>query len=172
MPNYLFRRLHDDELEIGYFIIVEMTEWLLNRGIRQWLQPFPPELYVERQDKGENYGLFVDDELAAVVSLIDTRPEYWAEHLPKTRFKWLATLASARKFKGHKLGELTMSESEQFLASEGLPAIYLDCIYGRGVLPQFYTSLGYYQVARKDVAFPNGSFDSVLMCKRLNLGAR
>ncbi len=169
MPTYLFRRLHDQELDEGYAIIVEVTNWLLSRGIRQWLQPFPPEMYHERQERGENYGLLVDDELAAVVSLIDYRPEYWSEHLPKTRYKWLATLASSRKFKGQKLGELTMSEAEQFLAKEGLPAIYLDCIYGDGVLPQFYTSLGYQLVDRKEIAFPGGgTFDSVLMRKRLN----
>ena len=61
-----------------------MTEWLLSKGIRQWLQPFPLEIYRERQEQGENYGLFVDDELAAVVSLIDYRPDYWEEYLPET----------------------------------------------------------------------------------------
>ncbi|MFN8451117.1 MAG: GNAT family N-acetyltransferase [Anaerolineae bacterium] len=168
MPSYLFRRLEEYEFAYAYAIVVEVTEWLLSKGIRQWLQPLPPEIYARRQVMGENYGLFVDEELACVVSLIDDRPEYWSEYLPKKRFKWLATLASSRNFKGQKLGELAMSEAEQHLAREGLPAIYLDCLYGEGVLPKFYTSLGYTQVARKDVTFPGGTFDSVLLRKRLN----
>lgn len=167
MPSYHFRRLEDEEFAYAYAIIVEVTEWLLSRGIRQWLQPFPPEVYAQRQALGQNYGLFADDELASVVSLIDFRPDYWAEYLPRTRFKWLATLATSRNFKGQKLGELTMSEAEQQLSKEGVPAIYLDCFYGEGVLPLFYTSLGYQQIARKDVTFPHGTFDSVLLRKTL-----
>ena len=167
MPTYLFRRLQDEELDTAYGIIVEVTDWLLNQGVRQWLQPIRYEAYAARQQNGENYGLFVDDELAAVVSLMDARPEYWSEELPTTPYKWMATLASARKFKGQKLGELTLSEAEQFLATESIPALYLDCIYGTGTLPQFYDSLGYRQVARKDIDFPHGTLDSVLMRKRL-----
>ncbi|MCC6803408.1 MAG: GNAT family N-acetyltransferase [Anaerolineae bacterium] len=168
MPSYSFRRLNDDDFEDAYAIIVEVTQWLLNKGIRQWVEPFPTLLYAQRHVMGENFGLFVDNQLASVVSLIDDRPEYWSEYLPKTRFKWLATLATSRSYKGQKLGELTMVEAEQFLAREGVPAVYLDCIFGDGTLPVFYSSMGYKLVARKDVTFPHGTFDSVLMRKRLN----
>ena len=167
MPSYLFRRLQEKELDAGYGIIVEVTDWLLSQGVRQWLQPLPYETYVTRQRSSENYGLFMDNELAAVVSLMNARPDYWASSLPKTDFKWMATLASARKFKGHKLGELALSEAEHFLAVEGVPAIYLDCIYGNGALPKFYELLGYHQIVRKPIEFPHGTLDSVLMRKRL-----
>ena len=132
MPSYLFRRLDDDDFERAYAIIVEVTDWLLSKGIRQWLQPLPLELYAQRQVLGENYGLYVDDELAAVVSLIDFRPDYWAEYLPKKPFKWLATLASSRKFKGQKLGELIMIEAEQYLAREETPGDLSRLLLRRG----------------------------------------
>lgn len=167
MPNYSFRRLRSAEFENAYAIVSEVTAWLADRGIRQWHAPLPRPLYEQRHAQGENYGLFVDGELAAVVSLLTERPEYWAEALPESNLRWLATLASARKFSGQKLGELAMSEAENFMAQEGVPELYLDCVYGSGKLPQFYASLGYKEVARKDLVFEWGTFDSVLMTKRL-----
>ncbi len=169
MPTYGFRRLHEDDFDSAYAILVEVTEWLLSKGVRQWMQPISRELYAQRQTDGENYGLFINDTLAAVVSLLNLRPDYWADELPDgDSFMWMATLASSRKFKGQKLGELILSEAEQFLVLEGVPALYLDCIYGQGALPEFYTSLGYRQVARKNITFPHGTFDSVLMRKKLH----
>lgn len=168
MPNYSFRRLRSTDFERAYEIVTEVTAWLKSKGIRQWHAPLPREYYEKRHDRGENYGLFVDGELAAVVSLLAERPDYWADVLPEGNFRWLATLAAGRKYSGQKLGELAMSEAEHFLAQEGIAEIYLDCVYNTGKLPQFYASLGYREVLRKDHVFQWGTFDSVLMTKRLN----
>ena len=167
MTSYRFRRLESSDLDAALAILVEVTQWLQTKGVRQWIQPIPREIYEKRVAQGENYGLFVDKELAAVVSLMNYRPEYWSEHLPETGYRWMATLASARKFKGQRLGELTISEAEHFLRFDRVPAIYLDCVYGDGALAKFYSDLGYQTVARKDVSFPWGTFDSVLMRKKL-----
>ena len=167
MTSFTFRRLKVEELSAAYEIIWEVTEWLLSKGVRQWLTPIPLDIYHQRQVDGDNYGLFVDDELGAVVSLLDERPDYWSVYLPDTPFKWLATLASARKFKGRGLGQQTIVEAEFHLAVQGCAEIYLDCFYGNGILPQFYDSLGYQLVTRRDLDFPAGTFDSVLMRKRL-----
>ncbi|HVU12697.1 MAG TPA: GNAT family N-acetyltransferase [Phototrophicaceae bacterium] len=168
MPTYAFRRLNEDDFDSAYAILVEVTDWLLSKGVRQWMQPIPRDLYAQRQLEGENYGLLINDALAAVISLLHLRPDYWADELPnEDSYRWMATLASSRQFKGQKLGELILSEAEQFLINEGVPALYLDCIYGQGALPEFYTSLGYRQIARKNIEFPHGTFDSVLMRKKL-----
>lgn len=167
MVNYQFRRLKPDELDAGLAIITEVTDWLLSKGIRQWAQPLPREVYAERHAKGENYGVFADDALAAVVTLMEHRPDYWKRWLPNTPYKWMATLASSRKYKGQRLGELAIGEAEHFLALEGIPAIYLDCVYGDGTLPEFYTWLGYQAVARETLTFPWGTYDSILMRKSL-----
>lgn len=168
MPLYSFRRLRVTEFDAAYDILTEVAEWLLKKGVRQWAAPLPREIYEQRQTQGTNYGLFVDGELAAVVSLLSERPGYWANDMPESNFKWLSTLASARKFSGHKLGELAMSEAEHFLAQEGIADIYLDCVYNDGTLPRFYASLGYKEIARKGLVFAWGTYDSVLMRKRLN----
>ncbi len=169
MTQYDFRPLKLSELDAAYAILEEVTQWLLNQGVRQWLQPLPYETYRERQQRGDNFGLFADGDLAAVVSLLDDRPGYWEAHLPKTRFKWLATLASARRYKGQNLGQLVIEQAEEYLANAGFKQIYLDCIYGNGTLPKYYVLLGFEQVARADLTFPFGTFDSVLMRKHLDV---
>ena len=63
-----------DELDPAYAILEEVTRWLLDQGVRQWLQPLPYESLRQRQQQGANFGLFADGELAAVVSLLDDRP--------------------------------------------------------------------------------------------------
>ncbi len=63
MTRYSFRRLKADEFESAYAILAEVTAWLLSKGVRQWLQTFPREMYAERHTRGENYGLFVHGEL-------------------------------------------------------------------------------------------------------------
>lgn len=167
MTSVLFRRLEPEELDAAYAIIVEVTEWLLDKGVRQWLAPLPLDVYRQRHERGQNYGLLIDDELAAVVSLLTDRPIYWDEYLPETAFAWLSTLASSRRYKGYGLGPVTLTEAEASLARDGIGAVYLDCLYGAGHLPQFYESVGYEQVARKVITFLHGDYDSVLMCKSL-----
>ncbi len=169
MSFYQFRALHPDEIDAGMAIITEVTDWLLSKGVRQWMQPLPRDLYAQRHARGENYGLLVDGDLAAVVSLLDDRPAYWAEWLPDMPFRWLATLASSRRYKGQGLGAVTIGKAEQFLTQHAIREVYLDCIYGDGTLPEFYELLGYVPIARQDQTFAAGTFDSLLLKKTLPL---
>ncbi len=169
MTKYDFRVLRLDELDAAYAILEEVTQWLLDQGVRQWLQPLPYEVYRQRQQHGDNFGLFADGDLAAVVSLLDDRPGYWEAHLPKTRFKWLATLASARRYKGQDLGQLVIERSEEYLTNAGFKQVYLDCIYGSGMLPKYYVLLGFEQVAREKITFPHGTSTA---CSCANISTR
>jgi GNAT superfamily N-acetyltransferase len=171
-PLITFCRLTLAEFDAAYSIVCEATHWLLDKGIQQWLKPYPAKLYRERHEKGHNYGLFVGDELAVVVSLIGgyaSKPAEWREFLPESSVMWLATLASNPRFKGHNLGEVTLREAESYLLQQGHTQVWLDCFYGQGFLPNFYQTHGYQPVARKLLDSPHGPYDSVLMMKTLNL---
>ncbi len=167
MTAYAFRPLEISELDDAYAIIEEVTRWLLRKRVRQWLEPLPYELYRERQQRGDNFGLLIDGKLAAVVSLLDDRPAYWDDYLPETGFKWLTTLASSRRYKGQGLGQIVIEKAGQYLTHAGIDEIYLDCVYGEGILPQYYDLLGFDQLARKEIEFPHGILDSMLMRKLL-----
>jgi GNAT superfamily N-acetyltransferase len=160
-----FRRLLSEEFAAAYAIITQATLRLSRQGYRYWLMP--EDVYRKRQAAGENYGLLMGGEIAVVVSLARYRPDFWQEHLPKTPFIWLASLASAEKFKGQNLGRVTLDKVDEFVTQINLPEIYLDCYFDNGFLPKYYEAAGYQPLARKELIFPDGSrHDSVLMRKR------
>lgn len=167
VENLVFRQLQSVELVSGYTIICQATDWLLNKGIQQWLQPLPLQTYEQRQAQGQNYGLFINDTLGVVVSLFDYKPTYWQQYLPDTEFMWLATLVTAQNFKGNGLGKLALQKAESYLAQQDAADIFLDCYYGDGFLPGYYTALGYEAIIRKQLEFKSVTFDSVLMHKTL-----
>jgi acetyltransferase (GNAT) family protein len=165
-----FRCLRMDELLAAHGLIVEVTDWLLKKGIDQWQKPFPLDLYRQRQEAGQNFGLFVGGELAAVVSLIPSYiPAIWADFLPPTPYTWLGTLATAIRFKGRDLGRVTLAQSEAWMARQGVPEIYLDCYTKTGVLLPFYTSAGYELITQRTDTFAGRSFESALLRKGLTV---
>jgi len=167
MPDSEFRQLAPHELDSGYAVYMSAFEWLNARGIRQWLVPLPHSVYAARQARGENYGLFVNDQLAVIVSLNSGTPPEWADVLTESETGWVHTLAIRSDYRGRGLGALTLQHSVSHLRDQGLPEVYLDCL--AGVLPAYYASQGFTQLAAKDYTYPSGntSFPIVLMKKDL-----
>ncbi len=164
--NTEFRNIRDDELDASHQIIIDATEWLLSKGIRQWTCVLPRGVWDERQKKGQNFGLFADGDLAVIMSLIDNVHPKWTDELGEVSQLWLYTLATAAEFRGNGLGNRAVGEAETHLQKLGVDALVLDCI-ASGFLPGFYESLGYELLARKDITYPLGTFDCALMRKEL-----
>src|ERR1044071_541829 len=95
MLNMEFRRLSLDDFNAAYALVEGAFEWLKQKHLPHWL--VPSESYLQRQGKGENYGLFVDTALRAVVTLTTGYPEIWQQSIKHQDFSWLATLASVRE---------------------------------------------------------------------------
>jgi GNAT superfamily N-acetyltransferase len=164
MKTITFHRLVPTEFEAAYMIVREAAMWLRERDLPTWL--VPQDIYRQRHLRGENYGLFLSNELRAVVTLTTYRPGSWAEYLPETEFMWLATLASLRQYKGQNIGRVLLAQAEAFVQQQGIQSIYLDCYYSRGLLPHYYEQAGYLWIARQDLIFEDESaHDSVLMYK-------
>ena len=160
----LFRRLDDDDVDAAVAILDAASRWLLARGIRQWTTAYPRELYQKLQDRGENFGLFEDDRLAAIVTLTDAPPE-WNAELADQRVRWISKLAVAPDGHGRGFGRQTMEHALQQLRQERAAHAWLDC--RNGPLVAFYESLGFDRVMSKVVDFPDVSLDLVLMKKDL-----
>src|SRR5262245_9501610 len=77
----VFRRSRLDEFDSAYTIVCEAVAWLQQKGYEHWL--IPSDIYRERQRTGENYGLFVNGELAAVMTLCLYEPGGWDDVLPQ-----------------------------------------------------------------------------------------
>jgi len=152
MNEITLRQLQIEDFEAAYQILIDVTDWLLTNGIQQWQKPLPREVYLRRHAAGQNYGFFVDDRLAAVVSLIPNyRVVEWADDLPPSDYVWLGTLATAPHFIGQGLGRGMLQKVEETLSQQGVTEIWLDCAVGDGILPRFYQSAGYIPQITKNV---------------------
>lgn len=60
-----------------------------------------------------------------------------------------------------------IQEAAAFLQDKGAEELYVDCVQGNGFLRNYYESLGFELVSRKDIEYPVGIFDMVLMRKAL-----
>ena len=99
--------------------------------------------YRERQERGENHGLFAGDELAGVVSLSTEVPGRWPDLQPGEGFRWLSTMAVSRRPGARGTGAQLLAGAEAWVASLGVAAMYLDCVEGNGYLASFYSGAGY-----------------------------
>jgi len=139
-PRICFRQLLTDEEETGYGVIIEAVDWLREKRIKMWEHPLPGSVYSKRQESAQNYGLFVDGELAVIASLVSA-PSSWTDLVVEENAPWLSTLATARAFRGRQLGRRTVEEICTHLEARGHPALYLDC--GSPFLEAYYLSLGF-----------------------------
>ena len=167
MLNMEFKQLSADDFNEAYALVKEAFEWLKLKQLPNWLVPY--QSYYTRHANGENYGLFIDKVLRAVVTLTDDYPTIWRQSIKHQDFIWLATLARAREVAKVPYGKILVRFAEQYVASQGKSAVYLDCYYSNGKLPLFYEQCGYKLLERKMIAFEDGSkHDSVLMAKELD----
>ena len=163
MSTLLFRKLRPDEFDVAYGILVSAADWLISKGIRQWTNAYPKELYRAHQDNGWNYGLVSDGRLAVIVTLSWEIPAGWVDHFGTTPVWWLSKLATAPSHRGHALGSLAVRHVIDTLADQGIDRLCLDCVHASGFLVDFYQGLGFRTIDRRDVQFATGLFDMVLM---------
>ncbi len=143
-----FRQLDDGELITAHGIIAAATEWLNSRGIVQWRRVLPWDTYLERQQRGENYGLFEPD-LTAVVTLAARVPDYWNDLGFERPFLWLSTLASVRTARG--AGIRAVAAAVDYAAQTGCASLYLDCVDRDDALPSLYRGAGFALRERREV---------------------
>ena len=163
-PAPAFRQLRDSDVDAAVAILDAAAEWLLARGIRQWTTTYPRELYQRAQERGENFGLFDDDRVVAIVTVTSAPPE-WEAELRGHEVRWITKLAVAADCHGYGFGRQLAQEVLEHLRREGAPRAWLDC--RNGPLVAFYESLGFERMTNKVVEFATGPLDVVLMKSNL-----
>ena len=165
----VLRQLASGEADSGYAVYLAAFRWLNDKRIRQWLVPQQREIFDRRQERGENYGLFIGGDLTVVLSLVQSTPAEWADVISGRETWWLHNLATAQNFRGRRLGPLAVKMACEHLVEAGVNAVYLDCVDVAGFLPDFYEKLGFAKVVERSIAYPSGnSFPMVLLRKESN----
>ncbi len=150
-----FRQLRMDEEDKGYQVIMDAVAWLGGKGIHWWEYPIPLEFYDLRHRRGENYGLFIGGDLAAIASLARIAPPYWSHITFEPSSVWIKTLATAKGFHGRRLGVCTVAKAIVLLKRLGETNVYLDC--APGFLEGLYRSMNFSRVVRDRIEIPPGS---------------
>ncbi|MDH5828677.1 GNAT family N-acetyltransferase [Sphingobacterium faecium] len=161
----VFRHVSDEELKDAHAIHAKLVESMLKKGIHQWLYPIPYEKLVERQNKKENYGLFIGNRLTVFLSLI-VRFDYheWSHVLIQPGTYWLNTVSVNVENKQKGLGKLAILMAIRFLLKEtGVHELYLDCVVNDGFLVNYYQDLGFEIVSETTAEYKSGTFHLALM---------
>jgi ribosomal protein S18 acetylase RimI-like enzyme len=164
-PSPTLRALRHDEVDAAYEIQLQACAWLRRKGVRQWLSPKPRTVYDARQDKGENHGLFLGDSLAATMALSFEAHPYWSDELGTELRWWIHTLAVSPEFRGRRVGEEAVAAAVAHVRSKNSGDLYLDCGTD-GVLPAYYTRLGFVTLAQKDITYPSGNTYPITLMRR------
>ncbi|MGD0915255.1 MAG: GNAT family N-acetyltransferase [Thermodesulfobacteriota bacterium] len=168
----LFREIQSAEVDEAYRIYIEAFDWLKAKGVRQWLVPLSKDKYLDRQQRGENFGLFIGARVGAIVSLAWEVSPYWQKEVGADAYWWLSTLAVATEFRGEKIAEQMVLEAENWLRGKGATEVFVDCVDERGFLPSFYKRLGFDEVCRKSITYPSGNTFPMVLMKKMKLNQR
>jgi GNAT superfamily N-acetyltransferase len=159
-----FRAVARSEVDAAYAVYLEVFEWLRAKGVRQWLHALPFDVFLEREREKELFGCFVEQRVAAVVSLALESNPYWPE-LGTASGWWIKTLAVDRRLRGEGIGRATVRGCEDFVWNAGAGEIFLDCV-DVGFLPRYYAGMEYTVLGRKEITYPSGNTFHVALMKK------
>jgi len=135
------RQAQPEDLDTVVAILSEAARWLLERGIRQWPDPFPRDRAAALLDRGDFYLVLVDGEPAATFALLWSDPAFWGEQPPVAGY--VHAIAVRRAYAGQKLGERLLDWAEERILAEGRELLRLDCMSDNAVLRDYYERLGF-----------------------------
>jgi len=159
-----FRPIASSEVDSAYAVYLGVFAWLSAKGVRQWLQALPLDVFLERERKKELFGCFIENHLAAVISLTFESSPYWPELGGESRW-WIKTLTVDRRFRGVGFGALAVHGCEDLVWHSGVGEMFLDCV-DVGFLPGYYAGIGYTVLGRKDITYPSGNTFHVALMKK------
>jgi GNAT superfamily N-acetyltransferase len=153
------RRIERSGTDAAFALLQSVARWLDGRGRRQRIAATSFETYLGWQASESNWGLFDDDELAAIFTLVREPLHDWPDIPVDGAVPWLRALAVDPTRRGHGLGTTAVGAALELVdVSEQL---YLDCV--SDFLPDYYASHGFEHVARQVRTYPDGEYDITLM---------
>ena len=144
-----------------------VAEWLLARGVRQWL---PGEFGEDRMAAWVNEGhvlvLRRDGHVAAAVAVLWSDRELWGDRVDDTEAGYIHLLMVEPARIGQGLGQSVLSWAEEFIKAGGRRVARLDAVTDNSRLQQWYAQRGYLAVG--ELCFEDEAwFDTTLLEKRL-----
>jgi ribosomal protein S18 acetylase RimI-like enzyme len=134
-------RATPEELETVVGILSECARWLVERGIRQWPDPFPAGRVAELLEEGSFYLARLDGEDVATFALLWSDPTFWGER--PTDAGYVHAVAVRRGYAGRGIGRALIDWAADRGAAAGREYLRLDCLSDNAALRGYYEGLGF-----------------------------
>ena len=131
----------DADLDTVASIYEDAAQWLLARGIAQWLAVVPRELLAQRIARGETFLARYEQHAIATMSIQEEDRVVWGAVPPDALY--LHGLAVRRAFTGRRVGVALLRWAEQHAALQGKTYLRLDCMGDNPRLIQYYKDAGF-----------------------------
>ena len=154
------RRAAPEDVDVAVSILSEAARWLLERGIRQWPDPFPRDRIVALQERGELYVARLDGQTVATFAFLWSDPAFWGERPPDAGY--VHALAVRRAYAGRGLGERLLDWADGQAGAAGREYLRLDCMSDNAILRTYYERFGF--VPRGEARFDD--FTATLLERR------
>lgn len=153
------RPIDHDETERAFSLLQTVARWLDARGRRQRIAATSWETYLRWQACGGNWGLFDEDDLVAIFTVIREPLHDWPDVTAGGTVPWLRALAVDPDRRGDGLGTRAVLAALELAGTD--EHLYLDCV--SDFLPDYYARQGFEHVARQVRRYPDGTYDITLM---------
>ena len=134
-----------------------MTEWLERRGIKQWrpgVFQTSVDYFSESIRLKEVFFVFVEDELAGTLRLLQQDPIVWPE-IDQDDALYIYNLAVRPAWTGKRLGCRLLDWAGEEVVSRGRTCLRLDCFADNDFLIDYYAQAGFINRGVVDATYPD-----------------
>jgi len=151
-----FRVLHGHELEEGYQILCDATDWLRSHNINMWTNTISKNTYSQWHSRGYNLGLFRKDQLCFVISAMPLIHPSWRIPLGDRLLTWLRLAAVANDHRGNETGKIGFQYLFKYFKEQEANILYGEYMANNQFLNEYYRNLGFEVITTKEVRHING----------------
>jgi len=130
-----------DDIDEVVRLTLDLSCWFKTKGLNQWRDPFPREVFEEEVSRGELFVLYDQGNVIASVALNSDAGEIW-DHANEEAL-YLNRLAVSKSHSGKRIGEAMMVWAENEAKQRGVRLLRLVCDSKNPFLPDYYKRLGY-----------------------------
>lgn len=127
-----------DDVPAAVEVLAEASSWLKARGVIQWPDRFPEDLFLATVSRRELYLVLLDGELGGTVTLQWSDPMFWGE---RADAGFIHRLAIKRSHAG--IGKQVVSWAEEQVVARNRQYLCLDTVSTNPRLRRYYEELGF-----------------------------
>ena len=146
MAQYIFRKIHREEIPQMFSLILQRIAWMDSMGLKQWnvtnyTDVYPIEYYYTQYEKGVVYALTKSDGALVCAAILQEQDNRWNDNSPAI---YLHNFVSKVEEKG--VGTIFLKYAEEYALQQKKRYFRLDSAIDNDALSRYYESQGFLPV--------------------------